>query len=299
MMKRTQTTPVGATVWTTRRLLAWTTEYLAKKGVGQSRMASEMMLSHVLGVGRLKLYMDPDRPANDLEKAAFHELVERAAQHEPVDYLVGATPFFSMMLKVSKDVLVTRPSTESLVEHVVQHARRTPGFHSPLIADIGTGSGAIAVSLAKHVPNSRILATDVCEEALRVAQANSLTHGVDDRIDFRLGNLLEPLAGQRVRYLASNPPYISDAQWSRVPRNVKDYEPVRALRGGVDGLKFIRPIIEQAPTCLDKPGQLVLEIDTTQKQAVLNLVHQTAGLTHEHILADHEGLPRVLVADRC
>jgi len=298
-MKRTQTTLVGSTVWTSRRLLVWTTEYLAKKGVDQSRMASEMMLAHVLGVERLKLYMDPDRPANDLEKAAFHELVERAAQHEPVDYLVGATSFFAMMLNVTKDVLVPRPSTETLVEHVVQHARRTPGFHSPLIADIGTGSGAIAVALAKHVPNCHIMATDVCKKALRVAQANSLKHNVDDRIDFRLGNLLEPLAKQRVHYLTSNPPYISDDQWTRVPRNVKNYEPVGALRGGVDGLKYIRLIIEQAPTCLEKPGQLVLEIDHTQKQSVLNLVHQTAGLNHEHILADHEGLARVLVADRC
>lgn len=284
-------------VWTTRSLMVWTTKYLAKKGVDQARLASEMLIAHVLGVGRLDLYMDPDRPANELEKAAFHELVERAAGHEPVDYLVGQTSFFSMIMKVTRDVLVPRPSTETVVEHVVQHARRTPGFNSPVIADIGTGSGAIAVALAKHIPNSRVVATDISENAVNVARANAEAHGVADRIDFHVGHLLEPLAGSRFQYVVSNPPYISDAQWLVLPRNVKDYEPQGALRGGADGLKLIRPLIDEAPVLLDRPGQLIVEIDATQKQVVLELAHRSPALANEHILSDHEGLPRVLVAD--
>src|SRR5690606_2657740 len=138
-------------LWTTRRLLSWTTDYFQRKGLDSPRLTAEMLLAHVLGVTRLKLYMDPDRPATELERAAFRELVERAARYEPVDYLVGQTPFFSMMLKVSPAVLVPRPSTETIVEHVLQHARRTPGFHSPLIVDLGTGSGAIAIAIAKHL----------------------------------------------------------------------------------------------------------------------------------------------------
>ncbi|HEX7009090.1 MAG TPA: peptide chain release factor N(5)-glutamine methyltransferase [Phycisphaeraceae bacterium] len=284
-------------LWTTRRLLSWTTDYFQRKGLDSPRLTAEMLLAHVLGVTRLKLYMDPDRPATELERAAFRELVERAARHEPVDYLVGQTPFFSMMLKVSPAVLVPRPSTETIVEHVLQHARRTPGFHSPLIVDLGTGSGAIAIAIAKHLPHSRVIATDICPDALDLARLNAQAQGVADRIEFRRGDLFEPLAGVRARYLVSNPPYISDAEWEQVPPNVKNYEPVRALRGGPDGLQYIRPIIQQARQYLDLPAQLVLEIAASQEQAVLELARQAPGLTNPRVLADHEGLPRVLVAD--
>ena len=114
--------------WSTRRLLTWTTDYFKRKKIDSPRLSAEMLLAHVLGVDRLKLYMDPDRPANDLERATFRDLVERAVNHEPVDYLVGEAPFFSMLLKVTPAVLVPRPSTETVVEHVMQHSRRTPGL---------------------------------------------------------------------------------------------------------------------------------------------------------------------------
>lgn len=282
--------------WTTRRLLAWTTEHFTKKGIDSPRLSAEMLLAHVLEVGRLKLYTDPDRPASELERAAFRDLVERASRHEPVDYLVGYCPFFSLMLKVDRRVLIPRPSTETLVEHVLQHARRTPGFTAPLVADVGTGSGAIAVAVAKNLPNCRVIATDLSADALEVARQNAADQGVADRVEFRLGNLLEPLAGLRFHYLLSNPPYISDVEWEQVAPNVKDYEPHTALRGGADGLDFIRGLIAGAAARLERPGQLVLEIAAAQKQAVLALAEE-AGLKHPRVLADHEGLPRVLVAD--
>jgi release factor glutamine methyltransferase len=283
--------------WTTRRLLAWTTDHFTKKGVDSPRLSAEMLLAHVLGVKRLKLYMDPDRPASDLERAALRELVERASRQEPVDYLVGHAPFFSMMLKVTPAVLIPRPSTETLVEHVIQHSRRTPGFHRPLLADVGTGSGAIAIAIAKHIPDCRVIATDQSADALAIAQHNAREQGVLDRIEFHQGNLLEPLRGQRVRYLLSNPPYISDAEWQAVQPNVKDYEPTAALRAGADGLDCLRPLIARGTTVLDQPGQLVLEIADSQKQAVLDLAQANPALSNAHILADHEALPRVLVAD--
>ncbi|MCX5659407.1 MAG: peptide chain release factor N(5)-glutamine methyltransferase [Planctomycetota bacterium] len=288
----------ATTSWSTRRLLVWTTEYFTSKGIDSPRLSAEMLLSHVLSVPRLKLYMEPDRPASDLERAAFRELVERAVKHEPVDYLVGHAPFFSMMLKVDRNVLIPRPSTETIVEHVVQHARRTPGFLGPLIADVCTGSGAIAIALAKHVPNSRVMATDISAEALAVARANAQEQKVAERIEFLEGDLLAPIAGKRFRYLISNPPYISDAEWAEVAPNVKDYEPTGALRGGADGLAFIRPIIEQAYLFLEHPGQLVMEIAASQKAAVLKMAHEAPGLENAQVLADHESLPRVLVADR-
>lgn len=286
------------TCWTSRQLLAWTTNYLASKGVEDARLSAEMLLAHVLGVPRIKLYTDLDRPASELERVAFRGLVERAARHEPVDYLVGRAPFFSLSLRVTRDVLIPRPSTETLVEHVIQHCRRTPGFHAPVIADIGTGSGAIAIVLAKHVPNSRVIATDVSPAALAVARQNAEEQGVADRVEFLEGELLAPLRqrSMHVRYLVSNPPYISDEEWEAVAPNVKDYEPQAALRGGVDGLKFIRPLIAGAHEWLERPGQLVIEIGAAQKDAVLQLAAE-AGFTNVRVLADHEGLPRVLVAD--
>jgi len=289
---------VNTQVWTTRRLLACTARHLGAKGVESPRLAAEMLLGHVLGVPRLKLFMDPERPASALERATFRQLVERAGEHEPVDYLIGQAPFFSMMLTVSPAVLIPRPSTETIVEHVIQHARRTPGFHSPLIFDIATGCGAMAVALAKHIPTSRIVATDISEQALAVAGENGREQNVADRIDLVAGDLLDALPpNQRAAYLVSNPPYVSDDEWADVPLNVKDYEPHTALRGGADGLKFIRKIIAGARTYLTRPAQLVLEIAASQKDQVLKLAQNTGGLTNAHILVDHESLPRVLVAD--
>lgn len=286
-----------AQAWTTRKLLVWTTEHFTKKGIDSPRLSAEMLLAHVLNVPRLKLYTDTDRPASELERAAFRELVERAARHEPVDYLVGQAPFFSMMLKVNRSVLIPRPSTETIVEHVIQHARRTPGFAQPAIADVCTGSGAIAIAIAKHIPGCRVIATDISKDALAIAAENARQQGVADRIDFREGDLLAPLAGLRFQYLVSNPPYISDKEWAEVAPNVRDYEPTGALRGGADGLDFLRVLIEQGERVLERPGQVVLEIAASQRSAVLALAAGVPALKNAQVLADHEALPRVLVAD--
>jgi release factor glutamine methyltransferase len=283
-------------IWTTRRLLDWTAGHLKARGVESPRLAAEMLLAHVLELPRIRLYMDLDRPASPLERAAFRQLVERAAAHEPVQYLIGSAPFFSLTFEVNPSVLVPRPSTETLVEHIIQHARRTPGFAAPLIADIGTGSGVIAIGLAKSLPDARIIATDISPEALELTARNAQRHSVADRIDLRAGPLFEPLAGQRCQYLVSNPPYIGDAEWSQVPANVRR-EPVAALRGGVDGLDVLRPLIARGHEILARPGQLVLEIAASQKQAVLELAAANPHLRNPRVLPDHENLPRMLLAD--
>ena len=287
-------------VWTTKKLLGWTTAAFEKKGIDSPRLSAEMLLAHVLGLPRLKLYMDPHRPTSDLERAAFRDLVERAMDHEPVDYLVGQAPFFSMLLKVGPAVLIPRPSTETLVEHVLQHARRTPGFGKPRIADVGTGSGAIAIALARQFKqagtDATVIATDLHEDALAIARENAAKIGVADLIEFRQGDLLAPLAGEKLTYLLSNPPYIPDHEWDAVEPNVKDHEPTHALRGGVDGLDLIRPLIAGAKALLSEPGQLCIEIAACQKAEVVELA-KAAGLRHPSVLVDHEKLPRVLVAD--
>lgn len=285
------------TPWTTRRLLTWTTQYFERKGLDSPRVSAEMLLAHVLSTTRLRLYMDADRPASELERSAFRDLVERAIADEPVDYLVGHAPFFSMMFKVTPDVLIPRPSTETIVEHVIQHVRRTPGFAQPTILDLGTGSGAIAIALAKHVAGSHVVATDLSEAALAVARVNAETHGVTDRIDFRQGDLFAPVTGQRFRYIVSNPPYISDAEWVDVEPNVRDHEPVLALRAGAEGLDVIAPLIDQACDYLETPGQLLVEFAAAHREAAPRLASATGRLMNARVLHDHERLPRVLVAD--
>jgi len=158
------------------------------------------------------------------------------------------------------------------------------------------GSGAVSIALAKHTPGSTIVATDISEAALAVAKQNAEAQGVADRTDFRYGDLLEPLGDETFHYLVSNPPYISDAEWADVAPNVKEYEPVLALRGGADGLDLLRPLIAGARRHLQQPGQLLLEIAASQEQAILELA-AAAGFADCRVLKDHERLPRVLVAE--
>lgn len=348
--------------WTTRKLLAWTTLHFEDKGIDSPRVAAEMLLGHVLGVARLKLYMEPDRPASEAERETFRALVGRAGKHEPVDYLIGKAPFFGLELRVSPAVLIPRPSTETIIEYVLQAVRdaeRTepdaamaetaaaiassaiadepstgeltyePGPHpgetvgeseviedaavdekqaagySPparpgptfngRIADVCTGSGAIAVTLATQLPDATFVATDLSKDALAVAKQNAQDHGVADRIDFRLGDLFAPLGDERFDFVLSNPPYISNTEWAAVLPNVKDYEPTMALRSGVDGLDHLRPLIATAARHLLPEGRLLLEMSSTQGEAIEQLAVE-AGLIEPTILNDHEELPRVLVA---
>jgi release factor glutamine methyltransferase len=284
--------------WTTRRLLDWTTQFLENKQVDSPRLASEILLAHTLGIQRIKLYMELDRPASEIERAAFRSLVERAANHEPVQYLTGHAHFYSLTLDVDPRVLIPRPCTEMLVEHVVHHSRLTPGFAAPLVADIGTGSGAIAIALAKNMPDARVLAVDLSSDALELAEHNAQKHDVHERIDFIQGDGLQPVVGQRPHYIVSNPPYIPDHEWADVAPNVAEHEPVLALRAGADGLDVLKHLIAQAPEHLPPHGQLVCEIAASQKQAVLDLANDTPHLLNPHVLNDHENLPRMLVAQR-
>lgn len=282
----------------------------AEKGLDSPRLCAEMLVAHVLGCDRLRLYTDTDRPASPLERESLRGLVARALRHEPIQYLVGEAWFFGLPLHVDRRVLVPRPCTETIVEQVIQHVRGRPGFGGPtgeaaLIADVCTGSGCIAVALARHLPHCRVIATDISPEALEVAAKNAERHGVADRIDLRAGNLLEPVlthpaAGQKqaLSYLCSNPPYIPDAQWDSVPRNVREHEPEQALRGGPDGLRLVGPIIAGAAPLLRPGGLLLVEIASVTRDAVLEMCRATGALEKAAVLNDLEGKPRTLVAVR-
>ena len=299
----TKTGSAAAETWTTRRLLKWMTDHFTAKGIDSPRVVAEMLLAHVLGCERMRLYMEADRPASAAELAQLRDLVARAAKHEPAQYLVGEAWFFGRQFTVNRSTLIPRPCTETLVEHALQWHRLNPGHVNPLIADIGTGTGCIGISLAAQIADSRVVATDISPEALELARANAARHKVADRMEFRMGGGVAPLRngapGERYDIICSNPPYIPDSEWdAQVDRNVKEYEPVSALRAGADGLAAIAPLIAEAPALLKTGGLLAVEIADSQRDAVLELAEKSGALDNATVLKDHEGLWRVLVATR-
>ncbi len=294
-----------------------------KRGLDPPRLMAELLMAHVIGCERLRLYMEQDRPAAPLERQTLRDLVARALKHEPVQYLVGEAWFFSLPFHVDKRVLIPRPASETIVQHVLQHARIEPGFggaamtaengeprstalgEGVLIADIGTGSGCLAISLLKNMPRARAVATDVSPDALEVARKNATRHGVLERLDLLQGNLLEaldqhPVARSKgsLHYLVANPPYIPDHEWAKVPPNVRDHEPAQALRGGSDGLDFVHPLLARGPLFVRPGGLILVEVADSTAQAALGLARENTDLENAAILQDFEGLPRVIVARR-
>lgn len=300
--------------WTTRRLLTWMSDAFAKKGIDSPRLCAELLLSHVIGCDRLRLYMDADRPASPLERDALRDLVSRALKHEPVQYLVGEAWFHGLPFHVDRRVLVPRPSSETLIEQVLLHARATPGFGGGpgavtalkgdgiAFADICTGSGCLAISLLRFLPEARCLAIDISTDALEVARKNAERHKVADRIDFLHGDLTAPLdahpIGRDLHYIIANPPYIPDSEWDDVPPNVKNYEPHLALRGGPDGLDLVRPLITQGPEFLRPGGLIAIELASASAPKALDLANANPLLDSARIVTDFEGHPRVLIAVR-
>ncbi|MCC7388926.1 MAG: peptide chain release factor N(5)-glutamine methyltransferase [Phycisphaerales bacterium] len=306
--------------WTTRKLLAWMKEAFAKAAIDSPQLCAEMLVAHVLGCERLKLYTDPDRPASPLERQTLRDLTARALKDEPVQYLIGEGWFFSLPFLVDKRVLIPRPATGTIVEHVLQHARATPGFGAGpdgrfgdgvVIADICTGSGCVAVALAKNMPGAHVVATDLSADALEVAARNAERHKVADRVDLLRGDLLGPLDSHPVakgkgslHYLVSNPPYIPDDEWeSRDPEtgvqaNVKAFEPALALRGGADGLDAVRPLLTDGPAYLRPGGLILIEIAASRAAEAKAIAEANPQLEAIRVLKDYEGLPRTVVARR-
>lgn len=309
-MSAAQTSHAGQT-WTTRSLLGWMIDAFTKKGLDSPRLSAEMLMAHVVGCDRLKLYTDADRPASPLERENLRDLVGRALKHEPVQYLVGEKWFFGIPLHVDRRVLIPRPSSETIIEELLRHARSQPGFggksgEGVKFADVCTGSGCIAVALLKNMPKAVALATDVSSDALEVAKLNAERHKLADRLELLKGDLLEPLVNHpagavgELHYLVSNPPYIPDHEWDEVEANVKDFEPHVALRGGSDGLKYLRTLAEEAPRRLRPHGVLLLETAACTAKSVAEMlrVHELMDPATVRIAKDLDGLDRVVIAAR-
>lgn len=283
--------------WTTRELMDWMTSTFAREGIDAPRLTAELLLCHALSARRLDLYMHADRPAAPHERETLRALVQRALRHEPVQYIVGQAWFFSIPLRADRRALIPRPSTETIVEHALQ-TLRAEGVETLSIADVCTGSGAIAIALLRNLPRARAVATDISPDALALAGQNAAATSVADRLQLREGDLLAPLAGESFDLLTANPPYIPDHEWPDVDRNVRDHEPHLALRAGPDGLRFVEPILRAAPDHLRSGGMLLVEIAAVTAPAALDIARRTPGLADHRVLKDADGLPRVIAARR-
>jgi release factor glutamine methyltransferase len=300
-------TRAAVETWTTRRLIAWMQEAFARKDLDSPRLLAEMLMAHVIGCERLKLYLDPDRPASPLERDTLRNLVGRALKHEPVQYLVGEAWFFGLPFAVDRRVLIPRPATETIVEEVLQNVRARHGpagakGEGLLIADICTGSGCIAIALLKNLPAARAVATEISSDAVEVARSNAIRHGVLDRLDLLTGDLVAPLLDYpttrgvaSLDYLVSNPPYIPDDEWDAVAPNVKDHEPHMALRGGEDGLDSIRRLLDGGPRLIKDEGLLLVEVADSRAEKAREMVAANSEVADVRVLKDFEGLPRVVV----
>ena len=286
--------------WTVGRLLTWTTGWLGRQGSESPRLDAEVLLAHVRGCPRIKLYTAFDTPVGDAERAVFRELVRRRAAGEPVAYLVGSREFFSLPFAVTGAVLVPRPETEGLVVRAIDLCRGREWPAAEIrIADVGTGSGAIAVAIATQLPAARVVATDVSAAALDVARRNVERHGVGDRVELVECDLLDdPRAAGPFDLVVSNPPYVRDDEFATLPRDVRLHEPRTALVAGPTGAEIIRRLAPAAAERLVPGGWLFVEIGPGVQQAAEAAVAAEPRLEPLPTLPDLAGLPRVLQARR-
>jgi release factor glutamine methyltransferase len=288
--------------WTVRRLLEWTSGFFTRKEIDSPRLSAELLLAHVLAVPRIKLYTDYERPLAERELTSFRALVQRAGEHEPIAYLTGRAHFFNLEFEVTRDVLIPRPDTETLVENVLQLARNQPGFEAPRVLDVCTGSGCVAAAIATRLKNAIVVATDVSANAAAVATRNIEKLGLAERVTVAHGDLFEPLKAMvDVRpfdLIVGNPPYIPTASIEALDRNVREYEPMVALDGGLDGLVIHRRILAEAPDRLVAGGRVFLEIQFDQAAIAKQIAAEQNALEDVRVLKDHAGHDRVLTAKK-
>lgn len=281
--------------WSLLELLRWTTGYLGEKGLPESRLNAELLLADTLGIKRLDLYLQFDRPMRPEELAAFKARLLRRARREPLQYIAGEAAFRHLTLQVDRRVLIPRPETELLVERVLEWSRGRSGLAA---LDVGTGSGAIALSLASEGGAfRRVVATDVSADALEVARGNAARVPLHAALEFRHGPAFEPVAVERFDAIVSNPPYVGDAERASLDPEVRDWEPPVALFAGDDGLAVIRELVGQAPDHLLPGGLLALEIGAEQAHAVASLIRGTGRFGEPRVHEDYAGRDRIVMAE--
>jgi release factor glutamine methyltransferase len=280
--------------WTIGRLLEWTTKYLTQKGSESPRLDAEVLLAHALGCKRIELYTRHDQEAGDEQRTGFRDLIRQRIEGCPVAYLVGRKEFFSLEFEVNRSVLIPRPDSECVVDECLRLAKAMP---EPRVLDVGTGSGNLAVAVARHHRTARVTAIDVSADALTVAQRNAAKHGLGDRVRFLQGDVFGPLAtDDRFDFVISNPPYIPQGEITKLESGVRDYEPHLALDGGLDGFAVFQRLITEAPRFLALGGYLIIEIGSPQAQEARARIEAHGEYELAKTVFDGSGHPRVLKA---
>jgi release factor glutamine methyltransferase len=278
------------TEWTIRALMEWTERHFQQKGIESPRLEAQLLLAHALECRKTELYTRWDEVIAEDKRGKFRDLIRRRLEGCPVQYLLGYREFFLLQLEVTPAVLIPRPETELLVTEALNHLKSR---ESPRVLDIGTGSGCIAIALARRHKSAQLIATDISAEALEVARRNAARHGVAERIRFVHGDLLEPLGDERFEMIVSNPPYVSGPEYTELAAHVREFEPRLALDGGPDGYAVYNRLIPAAAERLDFGGVLLLEIGSRQEDGVRQRL-AAAGLQPGPAVRDSQLLPRVM-----
>jgi release factor glutamine methyltransferase len=282
--------------WTLGALLEWTAKHLAHKGVEFPRLDAEVLLAHAAGCKRIDLYGMRYGDVAGLDvRQRYRELIGKRLEGCPVAYLVGRKEFYGLEFAVSPAVLIPRPDTEHVVIEALKLAKK---LETPRIVDVGTGSGAIAIALARHHPGAQITAIDISANALAVARANAEKHALAARIHFLEGDLLAPVMGETFDHIVSNPPYIPTGDIPALPIGVRQYEPHTALDGGPGGFDVFDRLLTQASTQLVPGGSLILEIGSPQEQPARTRIAALPQFTLSPTVFDSSRHPRVLIARR-
>jgi release factor glutamine methyltransferase len=274
-------------------------EKLAQVGIPTARLDAELLLRHILGRDRAWLLAHSNDSLDAAHQRVFENLIKRRGTREPIQHIVGRQEFWGLDFIVTPDVLIPRPETELVVESALREAR---GMKAPVIVDLCSGSGCIAISLAKELPAARLFATDISEKALAIARENARRHDVSDRIRFFEGDLFGPLEELdlrgRVDMIVSNPPYVRVSELDTLQPEVRDFEPKTALIAGPEGTEIHERIISAAPDYLKRYGALILEMGLGQSAQLVALMRESGRYKPPEVLKDLAGIERVIVAEK-
>jgi len=287
---------MAQTVWTILALIRWADERFKKAGLATPRLDAEVLLAETLGMDRVGLYTHFDQPLKLDELARFKEFILRRLRREPIAYILGKKEFWSLPFKVTPDVLIPRPETEVLVSEALKALAHLDGKALGIL-EIGTGSGAISIALAKGLPTARVVATDLSAKALSVAEENALKNGVREQIHFLHGDLFQPLQkGDRFDLVITNPPYVPREQFSSLMPEVRDFEPRIALDGGMHGLDFFWQALPRVGKFLLPAGWFLAEMGVGQDQEILKIAEKISDLDSFDFVKDLAGIKRVFKA---
>lgn len=282
--------------WTIKRLLSWSTAFLEDRDAPSPRLDSQILLGHVTGLDKVHLYVQFERPLSSGELQVFKDLLKRRAAGEPVAYILGKKEFYGRDFSVGTGVLVPRPETEHLIDAVLAYVR-DEAVEAPRIVDVGTGSGAIAVTLACELEAAVVVGVDLSAPALEFARINAVAHDVRDRVKLAQGDLLQPIkSAATVDVVASNPPYLDDQLMASLAVTVADFEPREALYGGADGTDLIVRLAEDALRVLKPGGLLVVETAGPPQCAKVAVMFEASGYVDVRVIDDYSRRGRMVAA---